>query len=186
MGIEPISAKSEFEPDTLSNLNILGLSQGSILTPTDYVKDKRLQLIGWLDQGSISEGVSRELFLRRLFQRMSTQQLSTDGFPLIYKLNRWAIEKMISGSPLGNFLLSTKGFTPDTFPIGPLNLLSSIEFMDEMVGQGVSLLNSKLRNLPKNGDLISIHELESDPSIAEIVEKSMVESEVAKWFRKIQ
>ncbi len=181
-GVVPILWKSEFKGAIGENVKKLGLEDLRLLTPIDYMLSNRLDFIGVVDNNDFLGEVQKELVLRRIRNLFQMRVIDPERFPLEFKLNRWGIQKIRSGSKLGNLFMWVEGFRRETFPKGPTDGMALVEIFEAQTKKSVDQ-SKEIIEKEINRDLFSLfsmHDLEDRVEIQAALDQKI--SNIADWF----
>ena len=180
IGVEPISTKSGYSQHVFLNLNVLGLSMKSLLTPTDYMVDSRVKYVGVFDNDYFLENVTSEIITRKVRRLFYTMVIEPNQFPWLFKFNRWGITQIKNGTWLGSLFLWVEGFSRGNFPHGPTDAMALVEIVESETQKAVDKSKPEIAlEIPKG--LFSIHDLEENPKVQAIADKNI--TPIQAWFR---
>ncbi len=179
LSVKPIESKSTYLPKAFANMEILGMQPNiRMLSPTDYMKDPRVQFVGVVDNNLLPKLLADRLVENRFVELVSSKRLNPANFPFMYHLNMWGLQHIEDKDALGSLFLSYSGLTAETFPKGPNSLMAIIEVLEDEVNTASLQTLKDLGSLDTND--FSLKALESDEKSRAKIEAQLKDLE--SWF----
>ena len=173
------------------NLAVLGVTREKYLMPGDFARDERFQMVGVVDSRRLMQNLVNELFTLGFAGLLRDRVLDPAKFPFSFRLNRWGLGQLERGSLAGRLLVWWFGFTLDTLPSGPKDLMALYKVLEPRLAKGGKGLSRgftcplELRDFSDHDlefmtGLISIHRLSATPEVQGQVAEQL--KPVAKLF----
>ncbi|OFZ56351.1 MAG: hypothetical protein A2428_06620 [Bdellovibrionales bacterium RIFOXYC1_FULL_54_43] len=177
-GAPAILARSKYlgEPRIQRNLAVFDFVLPAFLSPTDFLTDKRMRMVGAVDNHHFDRNIAREIAERHFVKIFRNFELELAKLPVMFALNRWAIRQMRQGTLIGKLIAATHGFTQTNIPKGPEKVLAIIELYEHMLEAAVKHAIEPIRayrHRQERPRLIDIDRLTSDPAIELIMQKAL-------------
>jgi len=157
-----------------------GLTGSTILTPTDYVLNQNLQIIGVIDNDFFSQTLVREIVVRRLRDRFMMEFFHWKRFKRKYFLMILIVYLIKKGGLSGEFLRNLSGFPKHLFPTGGAELLIFSKHLSLMVKNTVRKISNNPIFSIQGLTPFSILEFEGNQEVIEVFRG--LTGDLEKWF----
>jgi hypothetical protein len=161
-------------PVIQSNLASIGYQYSEYFGPVDFLLNECFRFEGVIDNNQVEQLVAREIIDREFKYRFESGTLVARRFPFPYRLNLWGLGHMRRQTWLGRIVSYFEGFTVDTLPRGPDELLAVILLLEKQVGQAIIKTRTSVNELVANLDHLHMESLMADDRIKNAVRANLI------------
>ena len=172
--LKPAQRKSELgHAQVQSNLAKLGFHHFDYFGPVDFLLNDCFEFVGSVDNNQVEHLLARELIDQEFKKQFSGNSLIPEKFPFPYKINLWGVRQMRKRSLLGRLISRLEGFTADTLPKGPDELLAVILLLEKQTGKAIALTRSTVAKVLEELEQLDMDAFMLDARIQHAVQTNL-------------
>jgi len=173
-GFEPAQRISSLShPVVQQNLARIGYSFFEYFGPVDFLLNECFQIVGLVDNNQVERLLAREIIDQEFRRIFMTRSLDPSGFPFPYKLNLWGLSHMRRDTRIGKMIGRLEGFTSETLPKGPDELLAVILLAEKQIGKSIVRTRSTVEKVLAEYQHLDMVEFAADERIRQAVRQNL-------------
>jgi len=172
-GLKPAETISRLgHPQVQANLASLGYNWFEYFGPVDFLLNQCFECVGFTDNNQPERMLAREITDREFKRQFMTYELNSDNFPFPYKINRWGLGHMRRQTLPGRLIAWLEGFTAETLPKGPDDLMAAIVPIEKQLGKLIIKTRETVEGVLAGVDQLDMAEFYADQRIIECLQQN--------------
>ncbi len=171
-GLCPSPRVSRLEhPRIRRNLGKIGFRHFAYFGPVDFLLSDCLYCVGTVDNNQVKKMVARELIDRRFQRHFANSDIDIRRFPFPYRLNLWGLRHMRRKTLIGRLIGRLEGFSADTLPKGPDDLLALIVLAEKQVGKCIRQVHAAIADVLAECEHLDISRFGADARVQDALQQ---------------
>jgi hypothetical protein len=172
-GLKPADTISRLShPQIQANLGELGYTWFDLFGPVDFLLNDYFECVGFVDNNQPERLLARELIDQEFLRHFKSCGLDAGQFPFPSKINRWGLGHMRKQTMLGRLFGWFEGFTADTLPKGPDELMAAIKPVEKQMGKIILKTRETVEEVLADTDHLDMAVFNADERILECLQQN--------------